>query len=355
MDLFACILDTGLRDIGWQVQLLKPTPVLGRIFSSATRLGKWLGYVDRFLIFLPLLKKASKWADVVHICDQANAVYAPLLKHKPHVVTCHDMLAIRSALGEIAEHQTGITGRIYQRWILSSLNKTMHVACVSEMTRKDLLRITKLSSEKISVVPNGINYPYQPMPAEAISQHLEQLGLADCRPFLLHVGGDFWYKNKPGLLRIFARMVRLDVNKVRTLVLAGSGMTESLRNLTQQYGIMNRVKEVENVTNEQLCALYSAAEGLIFPSLAEGFGWPIIEAQACGCPVFSSNKKPMTEVGGDGAVYFDPEDEDGAARVICDALRNKDSLTDLGFQNAMRFSTEAMISGYKRIYHSVVK
>lgn len=62
----------------------------------------------------------------------------------------------------------------------------------------------------------------------------------------------------------------------------------------------------------------------------------------------------MTEVGGDGVMVFDPEDEAGAAQAICDALRNKNSLTELGFQNAMRYSSEAMISGYESIYHSVV-
>lgn len=355
MDRFSSLLFNGLTSQGLDVRLLKPSSLIGRLRPSSTVLGKWLGYVDRFILFSPVLTKAVQWADVVHICDQANAIYIPWLRGKPHVMTCHDMLAIRSALGEIAEYQTGLTGRIYQRWILYGLKKAMQVACVSNTTREDVLRITKLSPEKVSVVHNGLNYPYRPMPTEEFSQHLEQMGLADWRPFFFHVGGDFWYKNKASLLRIFAHMVHLDNSSSWNLVLAGAALPETLARLAKELKIYDRIREAINVTNEQLCALYSAAQGLIFPSLAEGFGWPIIEAQACRCPVFISNREPMTGVGGGGAVYFDPTDEASAAQAICDALQNRDRLTDLGLQNALRYSTEAMISGYENIYHSVVR
>jgi glycosyltransferase involved in cell wall biosynthesis len=355
MDRFVTMLYKGLQAVGHDVRLLKPPPLVGRLRPSATGLGKWLGYIDRFIFFRPLLKQAAKWADAVHICDQANAVYVPWLNGKPHVVTCHDMLAIRSAFGEIAENQTGLTGRIYQRWILSGLKKTRHVACVSETTREDVLRLTKLSPEKVSMVRNGLNYPYRPMPSDEAAGHLETIGLSEFRPFFLHVGNNNWYKNKAGLLRIFARMVRLDGRENSNLVLAGTALPEILARLARELGVYNRIREVGNVTNEQLCALYSAAQGLIFPSLAEGFGWPIIEAQACGCPVFTLNRKPMTEVGGDGAVYFDPKDETGAAEIINNSIKIKPQLIQRGFQNAGNYTTEAMISGYIAEYRQVLK
>jgi len=355
MDRFTSLLFDGLKSRGYDVRLLKPPPLFGRLRPSPTGLGKWIGYIDRFVFFRPLLCKAAGWADVVHICDQANAVYVPWLKGKPHVVTCHDMLAIRSALGEINENRTGLTGKMYQRWILSGLKQAMHVACVSDNTREEVLCMTKMSPEKVTVIHNGLNYPYRPMPTEEFSQHLEQMGLADRKPFLLHVGGDFWYKNKPGLLRIFARMARLDSGGNWHLVLAGAALPETLARLGRELGVYDRIREAINVTNEQLCALYSAAKGLIFPSLAEGFGWPIIEAQACGCPVFTSNRKPMTEVGGDGAVYFDPKDETSAAEIINNSIKNTSQLIQQGFQNAATYTTEEMISGYIAKYKHVLE
>ena len=355
MDRFATMLHEGLRLRGHDVRLLKPQPFLGRLRPSPTGLGKWLGYWDRFVLFRPMLRRATEWADVVHICDQANAVYVPWLKGKPHVVTCHDMLAVRSALGEISDHPTGLTGRIYQRWILSGLKKAMRVVCVSQTTREDLLRITGLLPEKVSVVRNGLNYPYRPLPEQEIAGHLEKMGLADNRSFFLHVGGDFWYKNKPGLLKIFADTVRPDTEKKHRLVLVGGGISSSLRDLAADLGVAERIKAVGAIGNEALCALYATAEGLIFPSLAEGFGWPIIEAQACGCPVFTSNRKPMNEIGGNGAVYFDPEDSTGAAQIILSALKDRASLVQNGFKNIENYTTKAMLSGYIAEYRRVLR
>ncbi|MFC1789200.1 glycosyltransferase family 4 protein, partial [Thermodesulfobacteriota bacterium] len=296
MDRFASLLFDGLKSREHDVRLLKPLPLIGRLRPSPTGLGKWLGYLDRFILFRPLLKQTVDWADVVHICDQANAVYVPWLKGKPHVVTCHDMLAISSALGEIREHTTGVTGRIYQRWILAGLKKSQHLICVSETTREDLLRLTGLAPDRVSVVRNGLNYPYRPMSGRESLYHIKQMGLANVSPFFLNVGNNNWYKNKEGLLRIFGQMARLAGDEEGNLVIVGAGLNERLRVLAQKNGICDRIRELSNVTNEQLCALYSAAEALIFPSLSEGFGWPIIEAQACGCPVFTSNRRLMTEV-----------------------------------------------------------
>ena len=355
MDKFASLLYNGLKSRGHDVRLLKPMPEIGRFHSSPTRLGKWLGYLDRFIVFRSVLIKAVRWADVVHICDQANAVYLPWLKGKPNVVTCHDMLAIRSALGEIVEHQTRLIGRIYQYCILSGLRKAMHVSCVSNKTREDVLRLAKIPMENVSVIPNGFNYPYRPMASNESIGHLKKMGFSESNPFVLHVGGNFWYKNKAGLLRIFARFVRLDDNNFWKLVLVGAALPEALFRLATELEISDRIRQSVNVSNEQLCALYSVAQGLIYPSLAEGFGWPIIEAQTCGCPVFTSNCRPMTDVGGDGAVYFDPEDEDGAARKISNSIKNKSQLIQRGFQNAANYTTEDMICGYIAGYKQVLE
>ncbi|WP_367027021.1 glycosyltransferase [Methylococcus sp. ANG] len=109
-----------------------------------------------------------------------------------------------------------------------------------------------------------------------------------------------------------------------------------------------------DVVNEDLRALYSLADTLIFPSLQEGFGWPIIEAQACGCPVVTSNIAPMTEVGGNGAVYINPREETSAASIIAEMQGRRELLKQAGFANAARFSMESMTSGYLGAYSAVL-
>jgi glycosyltransferase involved in cell wall biosynthesis len=110
------------------------------------------------------------------------------------------------------------------------------------------------------------------------------------------------------------------------------------------------VHVVVGATNAELEALYSLAAGLVFPSLAEGFGWPVAEAQACGCPVFTSDRAPLPEVGGDAAVYFDPSDSAAAAELIALAWPERERLAAAGLERATAWSPARMIERYTALY-----
>jgi len=111
---------------------------------------------------------------------------------------------------------------------------------------------------------------------------------------------------------------------------------------------------LQGVNKETLRALYSAAELLLFPSWEEGFGWPVIEAQACGCRVVTTNRAPMTEIGGDAAFYIDPHDPAAAAATVRSVLEQgapeKRMTIENGIANAGRFSEARMIEEYLEIY-----
>lgn len=353
MQRFADMLREGLTAAGHEIRLVRPPVWLGRLRRGETGLAKWIGYLDRFVLYPPLLRRQIRWADIVHVCDQANAVYVSHLRGKPHVVTCHDMLAIRAALGEILDSPTGWTGRIYQRWILSGLRRAQAVTCVSHQTAAELQRVAGIPDARITVVPNALNYPYRPMPAEEADTHLRALDLDPALPFFVHVGGNQWYKNRAGVLRLFAELVRHPAYAQHRLVMAGKPWTDEMRAVCTELDLHGRVDERVNVSNEQLRALYSRAEALLFPSLAEGFGWPIAEAQACGCPVVTTGRAPMTEVGGEAAIYIDPDDPAGAAATIAGGLAQRAALVDAGLRNAQRFSTRAMVEGYVQCYATI--
>lgn len=343
----------GLAAAGHEVRLVKPPVCFGRLWPNDVGLGKWLGYVDRFILYPALLRRQVCWADVVHVCDQANAVYLPHLAGKAHVVTCNDVLAIRAALGEIPQSPTGWTGRIYQYWILHSLRNAQTVACISKQTAKEVQRLAELSPASVLVVPLALNYPYQRMTAEDAKPYLHALQVSSDRPFFLHVGGNQWYKNRPGVVRIFAELANLPQFADHVLVLAGKRWTPELRDLVRAEGLQARVMELVEVSNEQLRALYSSADALLFPSLEEGLGWPILEAQASGCPVITTNRPPMTDVSAGAAILVDPADAKAAAAEISRMWQTRDDIRRRGLVNASSYSPRAMIAEYERTYSVV--
>lgn len=336
---FADTLLHGLKAKGISVTLLQPKAFFGRLKPAGTGLGKWLGYIDKFIIFPWILKHFAARHEIVHICDHSNAHYTRYLSHKQHLVTCNDLLAIRSALGEFPQNRTGWTGRILQRIILHGLNQAQWITCISEATQRDLLRLTRLTQARVDVTLLGLNYPYSPGQPDPNRKN-----------YLLHVGGDQWYKNRPGVLAIYAELRKIYGSNPPDLIMVGPPL---------KYPIPG-VESLSNLGNEQLRSLYSGAELLLFPSLEEGFGWPILEAQACGCRVVTTGKPPMTEVGGDAAFYLDPSiDPASSARLVFKIL-NQDIETrrkaeEAGLKNAARFSTEKMISKYLTLYSSSQK
>lgn len=354
MQRFADLLRQGLVAAGHEVRLVRPPVLLGRLLRGEAGLAKWIGYVDRFVIYPTLMRRQIKSWDVVHVCDQANAVYVPQMRKRPSMVTCHDMLAIRAAQGDFSEARTGWTGRLYQRWILKGLRKAQIVVCVSQQTADEFLRVAAMPEPRVTVVPNALNYAYRPMGSAEADAQLRVLDLDPAQPFFLHVGGNQWYKNRVGVLRLFGELIRYSAYHEHRLVLAGKPWTQEMRTLSASLGIGARVIERVGVANEQLRALYSRAEALLFPSLAEGFGWPIAEAQACGCPVVTSNRPPMSDVGGEAAIYIDPADPANGAQVMTKALVDRERWRVAGLENAARFSTEAMIEGYLRSYEVAI-
>jgi glycosyltransferase involved in cell wall biosynthesis len=351
---------------GVRVVVLRPEAHLGTI-SSHVGISKWLGYVDKFVIFPRRLRrvlaeiKRSGERVLVHVCDHSNSRYVRSLGGYPHVVTCHDMLAIRMALAGIpGQAGTRFTGRIFQRIIRDGLNRAQEVVCVSEQTRRELLEHTTQSPERVHRIYNGLNHPYRPMPREQAQvlagAAFARAGLALPEKFLLHVGSDVWYKNRDGLVRIYKRLRELR-GDVPPLVLLGKAPAPDLARQIENSGCASEVLCITDATNEELNACYALAEAFVFPSLAEGYGWPIAEAMACGCRVITTSRDPMTEVGGTVAAYASPEDVDGFARAV-GALLDETSVVRAervkrGLARAVEFSTATMVDAYLERYRSV--
>jgi glycosyltransferase involved in cell wall biosynthesis len=354
MDMFAEMLEKHLIQLGHKVCVIRPKIWLGKLPLFPTNFSKWLGYIDKVGFFPAQLRSALSWADVVHICDQGNAIYTKYLQNIPHVVTCHDLLPIRSGLGEFAEYRTGWTGKQLQQMILKGINQAQKVACVSEQTQNDVLRLSSLSESAVSVISLGLNYPYTPTTSIESQQRLQALGVPQNSKFILHVGANHWYKNRLGVLAIFYQLTLQLKQPEFYLVMVGQSMTDEMRQFIKNYNLTAKVIELVEIDHESLRSLYSAATFLLFPSFYEGFGWPIIEAQACGCPVFTSNRPPMNDVGGEAAIYIEPDNPKETAEKIIAHLPILEILKSKGFINSQRFNVNKMIDQYVALYQQAV-
>jgi glycosyltransferase involved in cell wall biosynthesis len=349
---YATWLEQSLVARGHQVTLVSPQPYFAR-FEHRPALNKYLGYVDKFILFPPRLKRLAKNHDLIHILDHSNSMYLSSVSGVPSIITCHDLLAIRAAQGEFPESRTGWSGRLLQRWILSGLRGARHVLCVSTKTANDLKARTGENGAHVNVVFNPLNWRYRP--GTVLSDELRsRLGLRTGEAYLLHVGGNQWYKNRRGILRIFSHLASREGFSSVRLIMVGKSWTEAMRSAIRDAGLSNRVVEVINATNDDLQALYSNALALLFPSLEEGFGWPILEAQACGCPVITSARPPMTEVAGDAAIFVEPTSPELAANAIAVGIQQRDHLRDAGFRNLQRFNENDILDQYCAIYRQVI-
>jgi len=357
MQRFATMMLEGLAAAGVPAQLIQPQPSLGKIRWAGRFVGKWLAYIDKFILFRRRLRKkiAALRPHLVHIPDHSNAMYAGWIREVPVVVTCHDLLAVRGALGEPTDCPATVTGKRLQRWIVAGLEKSTLIVCDSQATLADTQRLVtrRDGTPRLEAVTLGLSYPYRKLLPEEARKRLTAAKVIDPHtPFVLHVGSNLRRKNREGVLRIFARC-KDQWNGA--LVFVGEPLTESLRSLGRELGIADRIVELPEASNELLEALYNLATALLFPSSCEGFGWPIAEAHACGCPVICTDREPMTEVAGEAALLHPIEDEAGFAADLLRLTNPEERArwSARAVENANRFSTERMISQYIELYRSL--
>jgi glycosyltransferase involved in cell wall biosynthesis len=360
MERFAQMLEAGFQKAGVSTELWRPIPVFAT-GSGSTEAGlrKWLGYIDKWLVF-PLvlrwrLRRKALAAPQVHfhVCDHSNAPYLGHLQRERTSITCHDVIAIRGGLGHADAHATPSRfGRKLQQWIFHHLSRAERLATVSALTFRQLTELVgnrPPAGTDWRTIPLSFNAEFRPLAAAERTARLQRAGLASEVPFVLHVGSGHPRKNRGLLLD----MVHALGNRwTGNICYAGEAPGKELLDRAEVLGLSDRVVAVVKPDHDTLVALYSACEAFIFPSYSEGFGWPVIEAQACGAPVIASTVEPMPEVSGGAALHADPTDAPAFAAAL---LRLQDPATraavvQRGFDNCRRFESGYMVRSYLNLY-----
>jgi len=369
MPRFARMLESAYVSRGHRVQVWSPVARFRKIWPTGP-MAKWAGYIDQYLVFPAWVRAQLKRqpGDTLYVfCDQALGPWVPLVRDRSHVVHVHDLLALSSALGEVPQNPTSWTGRLYQRYIRRGFRQARHFISISGKTQADLHRLGGVQPVSSDVVYNGLNFAFVPMPPGAAADTLAKAGLPPVPDgMLLHLGGGQWYKNLEGVVRLYIEYAKSQAAPLPLwCITAHPG--ERVKALLAEVPPQGRVEFLSGLGQEALQAAYSRASAFLFPSLAEGFGWPIIEAQACGCPVVTTDAPPMNEIGGPAAVYLPllrgPQDlqawaEAGAARLntlLAAPEGERQQRRAAGIAHAAGFTGDAAIESYLEIYARVMR
>lgn len=368
MPRYARMLADGMRKHQHDVEIWTAKKFFYRI-PSPKILKKWLGYIDQFILFpIEVKMKMSKYSiqTLFVFADQALGPWMNLVANRPFVVHCHDFMAQRSALGEMAENPVKPFGRIYQKLIRKGYRRGKYFISVSKKTKDDLHRFLKTSPEISKVVYNGLNQNFHPGNVNEVREKLsEYLNFSLHDGYILHVGGNEFYKNRKGVIKIYNAWRDIS-NKTIPLIMIGPPPCEELVFLRDNSKYTNSIHFLINLSDEYLRLFYQGAFIFLFPSLDEGFGWPIAEALASGCPVVTTDKAPMTEVGGENCYYIPRMPSDDtlteswakySAGILNDLaelkLEERKLLIANGIENARRFDAKNALNKIESIYRKV--
>jgi glycosyltransferase involved in cell wall biosynthesis len=367
MPRFARMLADGMKDRGHQVEILSPQATVSRL-PAPRMFRKWLHYADQYITFPSAVRKrlASYSPDTLFVfTDHALGPWVPLVADRPHVVHCHDFLAQFSALGAIPENPTGWSGRQYQKYIRRGYSQAKHFISVSQKTQQDLAHFLPSPPVSSQTVYNALNQKFSPVDlVEARSSLTKQTGLDLTAGYLFHIGGNQWYKNRAGVIEIYNAW-RQNTSGSLPLLLIGESPTPALEQLHEQSAYRKDIHFLTNIPDELVQLAYAGASAFLFPSLAEGFGWPIAEAMASGCLVITTNEAPMTEVAGN-AGFLAPKRPAAVAEVaawakeVAQLLQHVLNLSpternlavEAGLLNAKRFDPKNLLAQIEKIYLS---
>lgn len=298
-----------------------------------------------------LTQLANHRVDLCHVLE----FVPPFATTDRTVVTVHDLIPLIFPKVYLPWHRfrTRFNFRNYYRF----LKGVLQIVAVSQHTKADLIRLLGIPSNRIVVIYHGVSPAFRPCPdSQKLTSVLTRYRLRS--PFVLYVGSCDYRKNIPGLLKAFARSQARLSGKL-SLVLAGRETELKpawLLTLARKLGITNALHLVGYVSQEDLVALYNAASMLVFPSFYEGFGFPPLEAMACGTPVIASKTSSLAEVTDSCALLVNPYDEEELAeamhRMILDrGLR--ETLIAKGLVRARQFSWTRAAQETLRVYEQI--
>jgi glycosyltransferase involved in cell wall biosynthesis len=294
---------------------------------------------------------------VLHFTSQHLARYG-LAAGADYVVTVHDLIRLNDwhqrGQADPLIHRPNLRDGLHLQADVAGIRRARAVIAVSDRTARELHTLLDIPRERVHVIPEAVDTTHFRPTAPP----------AGAGQYVLFVGSEQPRKNLPTLIRALAKLVSERQDGALRLVKVGApGGPEApyRRRFLEEVraaGMRDRLVLTDRVGHEDLLSWYSGAQCLVLPSLAEGFGLPVLEAMACGCPTVVPDDSAQADVGGPAtARYFPATDADALAAVIgrmLDESSMRDDLRRRGFARARQLSWERTVQRTREVYESVL-
>jgi len=290
------------------------------------------------------------WTGSLDLLHAPDFTLPPVRKGTRTLLTVHDLSFIRAP-----ETATDNLRAYLNNVVPRSVHRADHILADSAATKHDLITLYNVPTEKVSVLYSGVEPRFKPLDGEKLVQDVRKKYGIGKSPFILSLGTVQPRKNYVRLVQAFAQ---LDAPDFKLIIVGGKGWLSTP--LFEEIGRLNlneRVQLPGFADDEDLPALYNAAELFVYPSLYEGFGLPPLEAMACGTPVVVSNTSSLPEVVGEAGLLVDPLDVGAIAQsmqlVLSDASLYQ-TLRQKGLEQASQFTWTKAASELVGIYQDLL-
>lgn len=230
-----------------------------------------------------------------------------------------------------------------------SIQNSDIVVCRSESTKNDLLEYYQLKHKEIRVIYNAYSQVFRPLQKDERKPEFRSL-----KPFFLYVGRRLRHKNFVQMVRAYSQWTRR--SSVDLLVVDREPWSSQERKILEELGVKSSVHLHLDINDDELCQLYNQAEAFIYPSLYEGFGIPLLEAMACGCPVIASRIPSTIEVAGEIPFYFEPQAIEELIVTLDIALRSGRNTPRVrqGLEKVKEYSWDKTARQTLNVYREIV-
>ncbi|MBU2639867.1 MAG: glycosyltransferase [Nanoarchaeota archaeon] len=305
---------------------------------------KKIPFFNNIIFYLRAIKHLRNYK-FFHFSNQNLLI---LRNINPSIVTCHDIATLF--------YPTTFFDYVIKRYIYRKIDKTNRIIADSGSTKNDLITHYQINPLKIKVIHLGVDHKIFYRRSKKLAR--KNLGINEKTKIILHVGTDLPRKNVAMILKSFSYLK----NKIEDSLFIKIGkFNKNNSNLINELRLKNKIKIFSNLSEKNLSEFYSAADLFVFPSLYEGFGLPVLEAMACGCPVITSSCSSLPEIVSDAAILVDPYDVNALSKAIETVFANsnlREKMISRGLRQAKKFNWEKTtletLKIYKEVYNNLL-